>query len=634
MSQVLHLMKESFQNDGVAAVARLLRKELRCRYRFWLLKRELGPTDLPEEGNGSVRVADPSSVNRIIAAWPEEFRGTEDSASMRRRIVRRFEDGHPCLISERDGRVEGAVWCVPWEFDDQMRPTKGQADAFEICNLFVARECRGRGIGRQLLLRSLSLMAARGKRVAYSRVLPERHASIALHLSVGFHLMGVMYSCTTLGRQRSRVVPLTKASRADVRGLAMPPCVLLAQGAWGSTLEAIRSLGSRGVAVYVFVLGRDPMPYAKSRYCRDARRLDCQDAASLSRELIDWCEAQRFSQKPLLLPFTDISTTFVAEARPILESHFTIGSPSPESVRGVMDKEQAHSLAIACGLDVPQTAVVRTHAELQAAAGMAKYPAIVKPTWWRERGSGGLKTMIFTTPHSLVAGLTPMLDGHASALVQEYVPGTDRDIETFVFYRGPRGTLWGCTSRKLRQSPLNAGIMATGHAVEIPDLRRLCAMFLERIDYHGLGGIEFKRSGDRLVYIETNARLGAFHALARKAGLDLVWIAYCDYSLGGLGEEPCSQHEAYYINWAALWATYGSRRVIPWAADVLRMLIKRPLKIAVFEWTDPCPSAYLIRNGLRERLGRLLTRLRLISAREPSDVIIGSSSELLQKRDI
>lgn len=610
MSHTLGLIKESFERDGFAAAARLLFRELRHSDRFLLLTREIEAADLPEGAAGNVNLADPSSLDRIMAAWPEEFGGTVTRGLARRKMARRFENGDPCLISERDGQVDGVVWCVPWEFDDELRPTKSRSDAFEICNLFVTPQYRGKGVGRQLLFQSLSLMAARGKRVAYSRVLPERRASAALFMRSGFRLLGVMCSTSAFGRERHRLIRLTEARRADVQGLPMPPCVILAQGAWGSALEAIRSLGSRGVPVYVFVLGRETMPYAKSRYCREARRLDSQDAASVSQELVDWCKAQQFSRKPVLLPFTDVSATFVAETRPLLESHFTVGSPSPESIRGVMDKERAHSLAMACGLDVPQTAVARTHSALETAASTAKYPAIAKPTWWREKGNSDFKTAIFETPESVVTGLAPMLDGGASILVQEYVQGADSNVETFLFYRDRRGVVWGCTARKLRQLPPNAGIMATGQAVEMPDLRRLCVTFLDKIDYRGLGGAEFKRSGRKLLYIETNARLGAFHGLARKAGLDLVWIAYCDYALGGVAEEPYPQREAYYLNWSALWSSYGLRRIRAWAADVLRMLAKRPLKIAVFEWSDPAPSLYLIRKSAWGQLGRILRRLR------------------------
>ena len=504
-------------------MGRLVLHESRRNRRFLLLKCELEPAGLPEEPAGSVAIARPSSLDRIVAAWPEEFGGSATRESARHKIARRFENGDPCLISERDGQIEGAVWCVPWGLDSQLRPTTTGNEAFEICNLFVTPECRGQGVGRQLLLHALSLMAARGKRTAYSRVLPERGASRVLCLRFGFHLLGVMYSTTTLGRERHRLVPLTKARRADVRGLPLPPCVILVEGAWGSGLEAIRSLGSRGVPVYVFVLGRDPAPYAKSRYCREAHRLDSRDAASMSQALMDWCTAQQFSQKPVLLPFTDLAATLVAEARPLLEGCFTVGSPSPASVQGMMDKEQAHSLAVASGLDVPQTTAVRTRSDLQTAAQTGKYPALAKPIWWQTKGNSEFKTMIFDTPEALVAGLTPKLESGASVLVQEYIPGADRNVETFLFHRDRRGTIWGCTSRKLRQSPPQAGIMATGHAVEIPELRRQCAAFLDRANYYGLGGIEFKRSGHKLVYIETNARLGAFHGLAQgrsRPGLD------------------------------------------------------------------------------------------------------------------
>lgn len=610
MSHTLGTIIESFRQDGFVAGMHIALAELYHRQRFCLLEHLLGPGCMPADAAENVKLADSSYLDKIVAAWPEEFGRAKGDEYLRRKIASRLENGYPCLISERDGRIEGAIWCTPWEFDDELRPTRDRQDAFEVTNGFVISQCRGKGVGSQLLGQALSLMAARGKRVAYGRVKPERRASMMMCVKCGFHLLGVMHSTTKFGRQRYRLVPLTRSSRGDVRGMEIPACVLLVRTAWGGALEAVRSLGSRGVPVYLFVLNRDPTAYAKSRYCREARMLVGQDAASVSRELREWCKTQRFSQRPLLLPMTDILSTFVAEERPNLEEHFIIGAARPEIIMSLLDKQQAGRLAAACGIDVPPSTVVKTHTDLEATAHTMKYPAIAKPVWWREKGSANFKALIFENPESVIARLAPVLDGRTSVFVQEYVEGTDQKIETFMFYRDRRGMVWGCTSRKLRQAPPNAGIMASGHAVDLPELRRLSKMFLNRIDYQGLGGVEFKRNGTGLKYIETSARPEAIHGLSRKAGVDLVWIAYCDYCLGGLAEEPYSQHEAFYLDWHAFWATYGLRNVIPWIVDLLRMLSKQPLKIAVFEWRDPRPSLYLMGKGLQERFGRILKKLR------------------------
>jgi D-aspartate ligase len=606
VSRILGDILASIRRDGLAAGVRLFAAELHDRRRFCLLERPLGSDDVGASAFENIRLADSSSLDGIAAAWPDEFGKTKGNEHVRRKITERFENGYPCLISENNGQVEGAVWCIPWQFDHELRTAKDRQDAFEICNLFVAPQGRGKGVGRRLLAQALSLMTRQGKKIVYSRILPERRASIGLHLSLGFHLRGVMHCTTMLGRDHCRLIPLTRASHSDLQGIEMPACVLLTRTAWGGTLEAIRSLGSRGVPVYVFVLGRDPTTYARSRYCREARRLAGEDAASVSKELLDWCATRHFSHPPLLLPMTDILTTFVAEKRQELEKHFVIGAPKPEIVLSLLDKGQAGPLATSCGLDVPQAAVVKTHVDLETAARRISYPIIAKPVWWREQGRADFKARIYRDQESLVSGIAPALDGNTSVLLQEYVEGTDQDIETIMFYRDHRGSIWGCTARKLRQCPPDAGIMASGQAVDLSQLRRLCAMFLNRIDYQGLGGIEFKRSGSKLKYIETSARPEAIHGLSRKAGIDLVWIAYCDYCLGGLAEEPYRQHEAFYLDWQAFKASYGLRKAGSWLLALLKILFsKRPLKIAVFEWKDPGPSVCLVCRTLQETTGRV-----------------------------
>lgn len=610
MSHTLPTISEAVIRDGVTAGLRLLSTGLYQREHCLLLEHHLGLDGLHEGVGGSVRYADLSWLDRIVAAWPDEFGRSKGDAHIRRKIEERFADGIPCLVSDKDGVIEGAVWCMPWRCDPGLRSTEDSRDAFEICDLFVVRECRGKGVGRQLLVHALSMMAQHGKKTAYSRILAERHASIALHLSAGFRTLGLMKCVTALGWHRRCLVPLTKVGRGDIRGMQMPACVLLTRTAWGGTLEAIRSLGSRGVPVHVFVLNGDPTPYAKSRYCRETRTLVGQEPMSVRRELVEWCVRQRLSQRPLLIPMTDIASTFVAEERSSLEEYFTIGAPRPEIVMSLLDKGQAGPLAAKCGLDVPHSAVVRTLDDLEAAATTMKYPAIAKPVWWREKGRAGFKTVVFKDRESLVARLAPLLDGDTSVLVQEYVEGVDQDIETFMFYRDREGSVWGCTSRKLRQSPPGAGIMASGHAVELPQLRRLSAMFLEKIDYRGLGGVEFKRTGMTLSYIETSVRPEAIHGLSRKAGIDLMWIAYCDYCLGGLAEEPSRQEEAFYLDWAAFKESYGRRHVVSWLLALLKILSKGRLKIAVCELRDPLPSCCLAYRHLRERIYRSLGKAR------------------------
>jgi len=616
MSHTVSAIKQSFCGDGLANATSRLVKELRHYGRYLLLSRQLDSDEFAGYAQDHVRLAGPSDLDRIVHAWPPEFGGGRSFEAVRWKLTTRYEKGYPCLLSESNSQIQGAVWCIPWNPRNQGQIPQKCERTFEICNLFVAPECRGRGIARQLLTGALSFMASRGKSAAYSRIMPGRQASIAVHIKTGFHMLGVLHCSTTFGRERSRLVPLAKARQPDLQGLAMPPCVLLARSAWGGTLEAIRSLGSRGVPVYVFVLGRDPTPYGKSRYCREAYRVDDTGGTSVSRALTDWCRARRFTHKPLLIPMTDIWATFVAEKRSSLENDFIIGAPHPDTALKLLDKGQAGLLAATCGLDVPRSAVVKNQADLDTTSTRMTYPVIAKPLWWREKGKLDFKTMSFDSPEALLAGLAPMLNGPASVLVQEYVPGCDTDIETFMFYRDRRRMTWGCTSRKLRQSPPNAGIMASGHALDLPQLRRLSTMFLDKIDYQGLGGIEFKRRGSKLYYIETSARPEAFHGLSRRAGLDLIWLAYCDYCLGGLVEEPYSQLEAFYLDWTAFRASYGRDNITAWAMASARMLAKRPLKIAVFEWADLAPSLYLIRRRMRERCRRVAEILRAGSVRQ------------------
>ena len=151
MGNTLNNIINSLREDGLVAGSRLFVRELYMRKRFWLLEHQLGTNDASGNPPENIRVADASALERIVAAWPKEFWGGHNERYVSRKIAKRFDNEYPCLISERNERVEGAVWCVPFESHCDSQCLKSNDNAFEICNLFVIPSCRGKGIGRQLL---------------------------------------------------------------------------------------------------------------------------------------------------------------------------------------------------------------------------------------------------------------------------------------------------------------------------------------------------------------------------------------------------------------------------------------------------------------------------------------------------
>jgi len=391
------------------------------------------------------------------------------------------------------------------------------------------------------------------------------------------------------------------------------PCVLLAGGGLGGVLGVLRSLGPRGVPIYVAAPDKWAACYARSRWCRGTLPLDPSwEARELCERVTESQILARTESKPVLLPMNDRFCTLVNEERTAWEQRFEVVMPRRELVESLVDKARAHRLAVDAGLNVPRSEFVRSHEDLRDAVARMTYPVVVKPTWWRCRGNTTLKADILESASDLVRVGSRYIDGGASLAVQEYIPGGDETVEVFMFYRSRDGvTTLGCTGRKIRQNPPGAGIMASGRAEWLPHVTDVSKRFLERINYRGLGGIEFKQHAGRSYFIEVSVRLEGFHPLAIEAGLDLPWYAYCDHASVWDGWRLGQHHQrtAHWLDERAYLELIGcASRPARMLYEMLRLLLARRARCAVWSTSDPWPMIAHVWAALVNRFKRLAAR--------------------------
>jgi L-amino acid N-acyltransferase YncA len=119
-------------------------------------------------------------VARTTAVWSETL---VTAADRRAWLVERHARGFPVLVVERDGRVVGFA-----SFGD-FRPWPGYRHTVEL-SIYVAAECRGRGIGRQLLVELIARARQLGKGTMIAGVEASNVASLRLHERLGFRRGG------------------------------------------------------------------------------------------------------------------------------------------------------------------------------------------------------------------------------------------------------------------------------------------------------------------------------------------------------------------------------------------------------------------------------------------------------------
>ncbi len=385
--------------------------------------------------------------------------------------------------------------------------------------------------------------------------------------------------------------------------------------AYGSVLGVLRSLGSRGVPVYVLIVNHESSVLSASRYCYKVITINLEgDSEKVCKDLVRWCRDQDFRCRPFLLPLTDNTCTYIAEGRAILEEEFLIALDKSNVILDLLDKGKATELAVHNGLAVPQSGTAASMQELIDIAEKVHFPVIVKPTMWRSRGKTHFKTLEFEEKNQLLTKGQDMLSAGAVLLVQEYIPGGDKSVEFFLFYRSRDGgdTTISCTGTKIRQYPPGAGIMASGKTVWLPHVAKMSIAFLERIGFYGLGGIEYKRYNDKSYFIEINTRLEAIHPLAIKSGIDFPWYVYSDMVLKQNDFDIPKQKTAYYLNeftYLALLGNYFNK--VPVFREVLGILTKPSVCFAVWKINDPRPMVMrwwqIIQKTCRAFTSRIIT---------------------------
>jgi phosphinothricin acetyltransferase len=106
------------------------------------------------------------------------------SLAEQRRWLGDRSGAHAVVVAEdAAGRVVGFASLSPWR--DRPAYTTSVEDS-----VYVHRDHRGHGVGRQLLAELIRVATAHGFHAVFARIVGGHEASIALHRSLGFHVAG------------------------------------------------------------------------------------------------------------------------------------------------------------------------------------------------------------------------------------------------------------------------------------------------------------------------------------------------------------------------------------------------------------------------------------------------------------
>lgn len=310
---------------------------------------------------------------------------------------------------------------------------------------------------------------------------------------------------------------------------ARPPAVVVGLDCI-TGLQSTRILTERGVPVIGVVA--DPR-----HFCARTRLPVAIVRAPLrGTPLVDALVAlgERLDQPAVLIPCTDAAVLAISEGRDRLAAAFRFVLPDHDVVVRLMDKVGFAEHAIAAGLPIPPTAILRTEADAARAAAELPFPVVLKPglksaSWSAQTKA---KAIPVETADGLVAAYATYHEWAEVLIAQSWIPGPEDGLVSVNTYHDRGGVQRiAFVARKLRQWPLDIGTSCLGEEIREPRAAEVAAAVFGSTEYRGLGYVEMKLDPrtNALLIIEPNiGRPTGRSAIAEKGGVELLLTVYQD----------------------------------------------------------------------------------------------------------
>jgi predicted ATP-grasp superfamily ATP-dependent carboligase len=289
------------------------------------------------------------------------------------------------------------------------------------------------------------------------------------------------------------------------------------------TVDIVRCLGKEGVDVLA-VGGPDTSgldPAFHSRYCKE----EFMGPHPTAKEYIEFLtQTIRDRKIDVLIPVGCRSTETIARNRKRLEkiTHFEIANW--ESIQVASSKKKTYELARELGIPYPTTIYPRNLREMHESSKTLRYPVVIKPI------NEGLGRPIYPrNPQELVEKYIAFCSKHSLSeadypMIQEYIASESTHSFSALYQNGvcKRIFMWN----EKRSSPISGGASTFSESIYDPKLKELGTKLLDKLTWHGVANIEFKRDkkDKQFKLMEINPRFWASIDIALQCGVDFPYL--------------------------------------------------------------------------------------------------------------
>lgn len=303
--------------------------------------------------------------------------------------------------------------------------------------------------------------------------------------------------------------------------------VLVADGDTLSALAIARSLGRRGVRVWV---AADKWS-ALSAYSRHVRgRIRHADPETQPMSFVSATQrACAAGRADFLFPTTDVALRLWLECGQRLPESSLAGLPAAQAMEAALDKERLLHLAQSLGIPVPKTYHLESADHVNGLADQLSYPVVLKArssrvcvdgAWVARAPSYAGNADELQRAYSLVRPLD------ARPILQEYVPGQGCGVFALMNHGSLRALF---SHRRIRENPPQGGMSVVCEScLPHPVAQEAAIRLLEALQWHGVAMVEFRidaRDGIPKL-MEVNGRFWGSLQLAIEAGIDFPYLLY------------------------------------------------------------------------------------------------------------